>query len=47
MKVHLKNDRSQIGVIAQIYVTEFGQKRLTAQFPYGSVDAAVEEFELV
>ncbi len=53
MKAYLKTDPTRIGRIYAVYVTDFGQKRLTVWFTSeqgyetGSVDAAAEEFEVI
>jgi hypothetical protein len=46
MKVYLKKDVSQIGLVTRIYTTIEGQKRMEVRFPHGTVDADVSKFEL-
>jgi hypothetical protein len=47
MKVVMKQDNSQIGVVLDVYVTDSGQKRMTVAMPYSTIDADVQLFELV
>jgi hypothetical protein len=48
MKAYLKRSPNDIGEIAHVYTTDFGQKRFTVEYEYGTVvDDAAEEFEVV
>jgi len=48
MKAYLKSKPESIGEIAYVYVTDYGQKRLTVEFEYGTVvDAGADEFEVI
>lgn len=53
MKAYLKVDPSRIGTVANVYVTDFGQKRLTVDFGtdegdiFSTIDADIIEFEVV
>jgi len=48
MKAYLKRAPESIGEIAHVYVTDYGQKRLTVEFEYGTViDDDAGEFEVV
>lgn len=46
MKVYLKRNPPQIGLVKEVYCTEGGQTRMTVEFAYSKVDADVSEFEL-
>ena len=48
MKAYLKSDPSRIGYIAHVYTTDYGQKRLTVEYEYGTViDDDAGAFEVV
>lgn len=47
MKAIWKKDKSQVGLVTNVYITDWGQKRLTVRMPYSTIDAAAYEFELV
>lgn len=42
-----KKDKSQVGLVTNVYITDWGQKRLTVRMPYSTIDAAAYEFELI
>lgn len=47
MKALWKQDKSQIGIVLDVYVTDSGQKRMVVRMPYSTIDAQVDNFELV
>jgi len=47
MKVYYKQNTSLVGEVTKVYVTDFGQKRMTVQLEYGTIDADVSEFQLI
>lgn len=48
MKAYLKRAPDFLGEVAHVYITDYGQKRLTVEFEHGTViDDAVEEFEVI
>jgi len=48
MKAYLKISPEKLGEIADVYTTDYGQKRLTVKFEFGTVvDADINEFEVV
>lgn len=48
MKAYLKRAPETVGVIAQVYITDFGQKRFTVEFEYGTViDDEAAAFEVI
>jgi hypothetical protein len=47
MKVLWKQDGTQVGIVLDVYVTDWGQKRMMVAMPYSTIDAQVDNFELV
>ena len=44
---YLKADKTQVGVIIRVYTTDSDQKRMEVRFPHSTVDAVIEDFEIV
>lgn len=47
MLAYLKTDKTRVGVVVDVYVTDAGQKRMVVRMAYSIIDADAQDFELV
>ena len=46
MKAYVKGN-TELGKVTRVYVTAEGQKRMTVEFMFSTVDADISKFEVV